>query len=121
MRTTKIELKNLAFFARHGVMKEEEALGQRFHVDVLVTLDPAVDPSADDPKQTLDYVALYSEVKDLFGGYRYKLIEACADAIAGGLLERFASITEARVAIRKPAVPVDCICDHFGAEVTRCR
>ena len=38
MNKTKIELKGLAFFARHGVLKEEAQLGQRFKVDVLLTL-----------------------------------------------------------------------------------
>ena len=121
MNKTKLELKNLAFFARHGLMKEEEALGQRFQIDVVVCLDPGLDLASDDPKATLDYVALYSEVRRIFEGSRFRLIESCADAIARGLLARFARVAEASVTVKKPSVPVDCICDYFAAEVTRCR
>ena len=34
-----IRMKNCAFFARHGVLDEEEALGQRFYVDANLTVD----------------------------------------------------------------------------------
>ena len=120
-RQTTIELKNLAFFARHGLMKEEERLGQRFHLDVSVEVDPELDLQADDPKQTLNYVDLYALVKKVFEGTRFNLIESCADAIAGGILEAFERAIQVRVVIRKPSVPVDCICDYFSAEVIRCR
>ncbi|MFP4203981.1 MAG: dihydroneopterin aldolase [Opitutales bacterium] len=121
MNETRIELKNLAFFARHGLMKEEVKLGQRFHVDVNVAINPELDMRADDPEQTLDYVALFEVVREIFEGTRFNLIESCADAIARGILERFAGAMEVRVAVKKPSVPVDCICDYFAAEVTRCR
>lgn len=121
MNKTKIELKNLAFFARHGLMKEEEALGQRFRLDVCVEIDPTLDLSVDDPHITLNYVELYALVKEIFEGKRYNLIESCADAIAQGILDRFDKAMVSHVTIKKPSVPVDCICDYFATEVTRCR
>src|SRR5260221_427720 len=45
-----IRLKNCAFFARHGVLDEEEALGQRFYVDAVLSVEPGralVDDDAD--------------------------------------------------------------------------
>lgn len=121
MNKTKIELKDLVFFARHGVLKEEEALGQRFRVDVVVEIDPSLNLKADDPAQTLNYVELHALVKEIFEGTRFNLIESCADAIARGILERFDQALAAQVKVKKPSVPVDCICDYFAAEVTRCR
>ena len=49
------------------------------------------------------------------------MIEAAADAIAVGILERFAKLVSVTVEVKKPSVPVDCACDYFAAEVTRCR
>ncbi len=121
MNSTKIELKNLAFFARHGLMKEEVALGQRFRVDVRVLIDPALNLVADDPEQTLNYVELYAVVKEVFEGKRFNLIESCADCMATQILERFIKVKEVTVVVKKPSVPVDCICDYFAAEVTQCR
>ena len=56
MNKTKIELKNLAFFARHGVLVEEAKLGQRFKVDVLLTLVDGLEFEDDTPEQTVNYV-----------------------------------------------------------------
>lgn len=121
MRKTTIELKNLAFFGRHGVLEAEAELGQRFRLDVLVRLDSSVDLEADSADATVNYAEIYALVESIFVGRRFNLIESCADAIAGAILERFDQVVEATVKVKKPSVPVDCICDYFSAEVTRCR
>ncbi|TIU05488.1 MAG: dihydroneopterin aldolase, partial [Mesorhizobium sp.] len=46
-----IRMKNCAFFARHGVLDEEETLGQRFYVDAALSVEPGralVDDSIED-------------------------------------------------------------------------
>jgi len=121
MHKTKIELKNLAFFARHGLMKEEATLGQRFRVDVVVHLDSSLKLETDTAEETINYVDLYEAIKAVFEGTRFNFIETCADAIARDILARFDKATEVTVRVKKPSVPVDCICDYFAAEVTRCR
>ncbi|WPJ97621.1 dihydroneopterin aldolase [Coraliomargarita algicola] len=121
MQTAKIELKELVFFARHGLLEEEAVLGQRFRVDVLATLDSSLDLSQDTPESTVNYVELYQAVKEVFTEQRFNMIEAAADRIAATILERFAKVISVTVRVKKPAVPVDCICDYFAAEVTRCR
>jgi dihydroneopterin aldolase len=121
MQTAKIELKDLVFFARHGLLEEEARLGQRFRVDMLVELDPALDLSADTPDATVNYVELYDTVKSVFTGRRFNMIEAAADAIAAEVLACFGKVISVTVKVKKPSVPVDCICEYFAAEVTRCR
>ena len=121
MQSTKIELKELVFFARHGLLSEEAKLGQRFRVTVSVTLDDSLDLSRDSPESTVNYVALFDTVKAIFTGQRFNMIEAAADAIAAAILEEFDLVRSVTVQVKKPSVPVDCICDYFAAEVTRCR
>jgi len=122
MHKATIQLKNLVFFARHGLMKEEARLGQRFRVDVSVRLDPGLDLASDRQDETIDYVDLYETVKEVFAGKRrFNFIESSADAIARSLLDRFERAVEVTVKVKKPSVPVDCICDYFAAEVTRSR
>ena len=121
MNKTKIELKNLAFFSRHGVLVEEAKLGQRFKVDVLLTLVDGLEFEDDTPEQTVNYVEVYDVVKEIFTGFRFNLIERAAEAVATELLDRFDKTVEVTVKVKKPSVPVDCICDYFAAEVTRCR
>ena len=121
MRKTTIQLKNVVFYARHGLLAEEAQLGQRFYVDVQVVLSPELNIAADSPEQTVNYVALYEELKRIFTGRRYNLIESCAHAVAQDLLDAFDRIIQVAVQVRKPSVPVDCVCDYFAAEVTLCR
>ena len=121
MQTAKIELKELVFFARHGLLEEEAALGQRFRVDVVVELDASLDLSADTPESTVNYVGLFETVKTVFTGRRFNMIEAAADAIASAILGQFSKVQSVTVNVKKPSVPVDCVCDYFAAEVTRCR
>ena len=121
MNKTKIELKNLAFFATHGVLKEEAQLGQRFKVDVRLTLVDGLEFEEDTPEQTVNYVDVYDAVKEVFTGFRFNLIERAAEVIATEVLDRFDKVTEVSVTVKKPSVPVDCICDYFAVEVTRCR
>jgi dihydroneopterin aldolase len=121
MNQTKIELKDLAFYAHHGVLEAEAQLGQRFKVDVRLRLIDGLKFAADNPECTVNYVDVYAAVKDAFLGKRYHLIESAAEAIAIAILERFKKVVEVRVKVKKPAVPVDCICEYFSAEVTQCR
>ena len=121
MKTAKIILKELVFFARHGLLEEEAKLGQRFRLSAVVELDPSLDLVTDSPEYSVNYVELYETIKKIFTEQRFNMIEAAADAIAVGILERFAKVISVTVEVKKPSVPVDCVCDYFAAEVTRCR
>ena len=121
MNKTRIELKNLIFFARHGVLEEEARLGQRFNVDVRLILQDGLEFEADTTEQTVNYADVYTVVKEIMENKRFNLIERLAEVIAGEILRQFNKVTEVTVTIKKPSVPVECICDYFAVEVTRCR
>ncbi|MEO0510702.1 MAG: dihydroneopterin aldolase [Verrucomicrobiota bacterium] len=121
MNKTKIEIKNLALYARHGVLKEEAELGQRFKIDVTLKLIDGLEFETDLTECTVNYVEVYTAVKEAFEKKRFNLIESSAEAIAISVLERFEKVREVTVKVKKPSVPVDCICEYFSAEVTRCR
>ena len=121
MTKTKIELKNMVFFAHHGVLEEEAQLGQRFNIDVLLTLKDGLAFEKDTTEQTVNYVEVHARVKEIVENRRFHLIERLAEVMGQAILERFDKVTEATIKIRKPSVPVDCACDYFGVEVTQCR
>lgn len=121
MQSAKIELKELAFYAYHGLLDEEAKLGQRFRVDVIAELDPSLDLSLDTEDSTVNYVGLFETIEKVFLGKRFNMIEASADAICVEILGRFDKVISVTTKVKKPSVPVDCICDYFAAEVTRCR
>ena len=121
MNQTKIELKDLAFYAYHGVLEAEAKLGQRFKVDVTLRLVDGLEFAEDTPACTVNYAEVYEAVKEAFQGKRYNLLESAGEAIASVILERFEKVREVSVKVKKPSVPVDCICEYFSVEVTQCR
>ncbi|MEO0637208.1 MAG: dihydroneopterin aldolase [Pseudomonadota bacterium] len=112
-----IELKNCAFFARHGVYNEEEALGQRFFVDAHLSVDAGDALEKDEIEGTVDYGAAFGVISDIVTGERRYLIEALALKTAQALCNQFPQVTQACVTIRKPNAPVQGILDTVEVSV----
>lgn len=117
----KILLKNLAFYGYHGVLPEENVLGQKFFVDIELFLDLCKAGISDDVHETVNYADVYQMVKNVVENKRFKLIEALAEAIANLILNKFSRVQEVIVQIRKPEAPVDGIFDYFGLTIKRTR
>ena len=111
-----IRMKNCAFFARHGVHDEEEALGQRFYVDAALTVDPGRALEDDSIDGTVDYGVAFQVIERIITGERRFLIEALALEVGKALVVRFPQIRRAEITVRKPNAPVPGVLDHV--EVT---
>ena len=111
-----IRMKNCAFFARHGVLDEEEALGQRFYVDAALTVDPGRALEEDSIEGTVDYGVAFQVIERIITGERRFLIEALALEVGKALVARFPQIKRAEITVRKPNAPVPGVLDHV--EVT---
>ena len=119
--TDTLLLRGIVVFARHGVYREEESLGQRFEIDLEATLDTRDFAAADEPSGTADYAALYDTVVETATGRRFKLMEALGHEIAQAVLARFPGLTAVRVEIRKPSVPIAGVLSHAGCVICRDR
>ncbi len=117
----KIIMKNLAFFGYHGVLKEENVLGQKFFVDVDLYADLKKAGISDEVTDTIHYGEVYNIVKDIVENRRFKLLEALAENLASIVLDKFPLVNEIGVQIRKPEAPVNGIYDYFGVEIRRKR
>ncbi|MFC3323409.1 MULTISPECIES: dihydroneopterin aldolase [Mesorhizobium] len=112
-----IRMKNCAFFARHGVLDEEERLGQRFYVDAALTVDPGralVDDSIED---TVNYGIAFTVIEKIITGQRRFLIESLALEVARALTARFPQIKKAEITVRKPNAPVPGVLDYVEVTV----
>lgn len=116
----KILLQNMMFYAFHGVFEYEREQGQKFYIDVELTVDTYEAGISDDLNQAVDYTAVYQKIKEIAETYRYKLLEALANKIAKELLT-FKRVDIVTVRIRKPAVPIPGQIDYVQLEVTRSR
>lgn len=112
-----IRMKNCAFFARHGVHDEEEALGQRFYVDAVLSVDPGQALEEDSIEATVDYGVAFKVIEKIITGERRFLIESLALEVAKALTSRYPQIGRAEITVRKPNAPVPGVLDHVEVTV----
>ncbi|BCG94882.1 dihydroneopterin aldolase [Mesorhizobium sp. 131-2-1] len=112
-----IRMKNCAFFARHGVLDEEETLGQRFYVDAALTVEPGRALVEDSIEDTVNYGVAFAVIEKIITGHRRFLIEALALEVAKALTARFPQIKKAEITVRKPNAPVPGVLDHVEVTV----
>ncbi|AZO47309.1 MAG: dihydroneopterin aldolase [Mesorhizobium sp.] len=112
-----IRMKNCAFFARHGVLDEEETLGQRFYVDAALTVEPGRALVEDSIEDTVNYGVAFAVIEKIITGHRRFLIEALALEVAKALTAGFPQIKRAEITVRKPNAPVPGVLDHVEVTV----
>lgn len=117
----KILMSHMGFYGFHGVLDEERAIGQKFFIDVELSLDLSGAGASDDVAHTVSYAEVYDDVKYFAESARYNLIEALAENIAQRILAKYSAVAEVLVRVKKPEAPVRGIFDYFGVEIRRTR
>lgn len=119
--TDRIRVKNLAIYARHGVFRAEQEIGQRFYLDITVETDLAVAARSDDIADTINYADLVASATAAFTERTERLLETLAERVAVRVLSDFPRATAVEIAIRKPGAPIEAVFDHVGIEIRRVR
>jgi len=114
-------LKAMRFFGYHGVYAEENKLGQKFQVELVLKLDLSKAAAEDDLEATINYAELHAVTKSIVEGPPFKLIEALAGAIATRLLQSYTNLNEVTVRVTKPNPPFDIHFDGVTVELRRKR
>ena len=114
-------LKDLAFYGYHGVLSEENQLGQKFFIDVELFADLEPAGVSDDVNKAINYAEVYDLIKDICEKQDFDLIEALAEKIAQDILADFERVEEVTIKVKKPEAPVEGIFDYMGVELTRKR
>jgi dihydroneopterin aldolase len=117
----KIILKGMRFFGNHGVFVEETKLGQKFEVDLELSMDLQPAGQRDDLNLSVSYAEVYDLVEKILTGPPYKLLEAVAEAIAQNVLKQFEMVQEIKVTLKKPEAPIKGIFQYMAVEITRRR
>lgn len=121
MKKDKIIMSNMAFFGYHGVLKEENTIGQKFFVDAKLYMDTKEAGQTDDMNKGVSYAEVYDVIKVIVEDKQFNLIEALAENIASEVLAKFELLEGIKVTIKKPEAPVAGIFDYFGVEIYRGR
>ena len=117
----RIHLKNMLFYGYHGDLAEENKPGQRFIVDLVLTLDIAEVARTDALEATVDYVRAHEVCRELVEGKKFRMIETLAARIAERLLADFSRLTGVDVTVKKPSVPMKGVLDYVAVETSRTR
>lgn len=117
----RIVISGMQFFGRHGVYTHETESGQVFGVDLEMQVDLRAAGVHDDLTRTVDYGAVFKEVRAVVEGPPLKLIEAVAERIAGRILQAFAPVTAVTVRVHKQRAPIPGTFADVHVEVVRSR
>ncbi len=113
-----LRLKNMRFFAYHGLFPEENTLGQFYEIDLDIYYDLSVAGQTDFVEKTINYPDVYRLVETIVTQERFKLVEALAEHIAQRIGQHFAPIT-IQIRVRKPNPPIAAHFDGIEVELNR--
>ncbi|WP_046173327.1 dihydroneopterin aldolase [Domibacillus indicus] len=117
----KIYITDMEFWGYHGVLPEENKLGQRFKADVTLQVSLKKAGETDNLDYTVNYADIYDACKKVIEGEPVKLIETLAEKIAANILSNFSPVQTCTIKIIKPDPPIPGHYKFVAIEITRGR
>lgn len=116
-----IHLKGLTFHGYHGVLPEENLLGQKFIVDATLFVDLIKAGKSDNVHDTVSYADVYRHIKTVMEGRPHNLLESVADRLANEIMNDYHQVQGLQLHLKKPHVAVTGVVESLGIEITRYR
>lgn len=107
----KVSLQGMEFYARHGYYEEERVIGNKYRVDVTLSLDITEAALEDTLEGTVNYEKVYEIVKEVMS-IDAKLLEHLAGKMIKSLKESFEQVTSVEVIISKYNPPIKGLCER---------
>lgn len=114
---SRITIKDLVCYSYHGVLPQEQQLGQEFRVSLEMGFD-LPEEVEDQLEDTIDYRLAVEAVKKVMAGQPRLLLETLAGEIARLLLQ-LPRVNEATVTVCKPNPPIPGVQGGVCVEVKR--
>ena len=115
----RITISDLEVFAHHGVLKEENALGQKFLISAELFTDISEAAKGDDLTKSINYAEVCKTIASYLKENTYQLIETTADRLARHLLLTYDRIDHIKIEIKKPWAPILMSLDTVSVIVER--
>jgi dihydroneopterin aldolase len=100
-----INIEGIKLYAYHGVLGEEQVIGQEYIIDVFIDTDFSEAAKHDDLTKTIDYSNVYQIVKSEMA-IKSRLIEHVGQRIVDALLKQIPLIQKVDVKVNKLNPPV---------------
>ena len=109
-RSSRIELRGVRAYGRHGTAPDERNHAQAFDLDLVLEVDLDAARKSDELSDTVDYASLHRRVVDIVSTTSFKLLERLAQRLLDEALSDprvlFASVTLAKPRLLCGATPV---------------
>lgn len=112
----KLSIKNVEFYAYHGVKAEEKKLGGKYEVDLDLYYNSKNAIIRDDINDALNYEEAIFGISEVLNYDSYNLIETMANEILNITMDKFEFLEKATVRIRKINVPMRRVLDYIEIE-----
>lgn len=119
LKMDKIKIEKLTIFGKHGVYPEENVLGQKFEVSIVLYTNVRKAGLTDELECSINYGEVCGYVKHLLEEQTYHLIEKMAEKLAESLLLRYPLLEKVDVKVEKPWAPILIPVENVGIEISR--
>jgi dihydroneopterin aldolase len=116
-----IFITGVVIHARHGVMEHETEVGQRFVIDLELSVDLSESAHTDRLSDTVSYASVVATATAAFNDTNYKLLERAAGAVSDAIFATFPRIHAVKVTVHKPHAPIAAIFEDVGVVLVRKR
>jgi len=115
-----VSLVGLEFFAYHGYYDEEQKMGNKYAVDLIVRADLHRAAEQDVLSQTVNYEDLYTVVKEEMAR-KSRLLEHIGYNIIHTIFSQFPPVDEVEITISKFNPPIGGVCKEAKVTLTEQR
>jgi dihydroneopterin aldolase len=113
-----IKIENMEFYAFHGHFREEQIVGNKFIVDLVIETDMKVPSASDNLKDAVDYQRVYQIIK-LEMEKKSHLLEHIAGRIIDSIYSEIKGIQKITVKVSKMNPPMGGKIGSVSVELTR--
>lgn len=117
----KIFLKDVTFYGYHGVLPEENILGQKFVMDVTLYVDTRYAGQTDNLEDSISYAEVFEICKRHGENERYLLLERLSHKICEEIFATYPRCERVVLSVHKPNPPIAGHYTCVGVEVDRKR
>ena len=110
-----IRIKNIKIHTNHGCLDEEEKIGSDYIVHVSLETDLSIPAKSDKLEDTVDYVSIYSIVKEQMK-MRSLLLETVVQRIIDDILLKHSQVKTTTVEVQKINPPIGGEVDYVSVE-----
>lgn len=117
--TDRIIINDLEVFCNHGVLKEENVLGQKFLVSAELEVNLRKAGISDALPLSINYAEVCRLIHDFLKAHTFKLVEAAAENLALVLFASYEILQGVKITIKKPWAPIGLPLSYVAVEIER--